>query len=75
MAQKGDINEAIIFFSNALQINNDYAEAHNNLGVMLMAQNRIEDAIMHFQTAVRLKPGYKAATRNLEKSLIANSLN
>ena len=38
-------------------INPDFAEAHDNLGVFLLSQNRVADALTHLRRAVELAPG------------------
>ncbi len=40
----------------ALRLCPDYAEAHNNVGVLLEDDGRYEDALRHYQEAARLKP-------------------
>jgi Flp pilus assembly protein TadD len=47
----------------------DYPEAHNNLGVALARQGKINEAIAHFSEAVRLKPDYMQARANLQFAL------
>ena len=34
----------------------DYAEARNNIGILLLQQNKLAEAITHFQKASMLKP-------------------
>ncbi|MBT7065937.1 MAG: tetratricopeptide repeat protein, partial [Verrucomicrobia bacterium] len=46
----------------------DFAEAHNNLGIVYRAGGRLPDAIRHFERALRLKPDYTAAQRNLRET-------
>ncbi|MDD5629514.1 MAG: tetratricopeptide repeat protein [Elusimicrobia bacterium] len=43
-----------------------YAQAHNNLGAVLMSQGRTDEAMRHFAEAVRLKPDYGLAQANLQ---------
>ena len=38
-------------------INPDFAEAHDNLGVFLLSQNRVAEALVHLRRAVELAPG------------------
>ena len=45
----------------------NYAEAHNNLGVALLMQNRRDEAIRCFREALRIKPDYVSPQRNLHK--------
>ena len=47
-AQKGTVEDAIVHYKQALQINPDYAEAHNNLGVALFQSGSVDEAIVHF---------------------------
>jgi len=42
-----------------------YANAHNNLGNVYLAQKRFDEAIREFSEVVRLQPGSKAAADNL----------
>jgi superkiller protein 3 len=53
----------------ALQLDPDYAEAYNNLGVTLASQGRYQEAIEQFSAALEINPKYTKARRNLEKSL------
>jgi tetratricopeptide (TPR) repeat protein len=46
-------------------------EAHNNLGIALASQGKLDDAIVHFQQALRLQPGFDDARRNLATALAA----
>jgi tetratricopeptide (TPR) repeat protein len=41
------------------------AEAHNNLGVALMSQGRLQEAIEQYEQALRLRPNYVLAQNNL----------
>ena len=55
--------------SRALQLDPDYAEAYNNLGVALANQGRFDEAIEQFSAALKIYPGYANARQNLERSL------
>jgi tetratricopeptide (TPR) repeat protein len=43
-------------FSHALQVTKDNDLAHNNLGLVLVAEGKIEEAIDHYNKTIRLKP-------------------
>jgi len=43
--------------------------AHNNLGILLAGQGRLDEAVQHFQRAVQLKPDYAKAYYNLGSAL------
>ncbi len=55
----------------AIRITPDYAEAHNNLGVALEAQGRLDEAIASYRHAVRAMPDYLNAHFNLGNALAA----
>ena len=46
----------------------DYAEAYNNLGVILQAQERLEEAIEACKQAINIKPDYAEAYNSLGNS-------
>ena len=52
-----------------LSVPNQPAEAHNNLGVALAIQNKIDEAIIHFQEALRIAPDFVDTQNNLNFSL------
>jgi tetratricopeptide (TPR) repeat protein len=69
LAEQGEVEEAIVHLSSALQIKPDYPEAHNNLGVALASQGKFTEAIKHYQWAVRIRPDYTDARNNLGVAL------
>jgi tetratricopeptide (TPR) repeat protein len=52
----GRSQEAIRYFSQALRIKPDYAEAHCDLAIALQKEGRIQQAIDQFQQALRIRP-------------------
>lgn len=64
---KGDFKRAFTHFHRAL----DPAEAHNNLGFMLLQAGKIKESIEHLQEAVRLDPESARALANLTTALRA----
>ena len=62
---------AIHSYREALTLRRDYAEAHANLAMSLLAQpDKKDEAIAHLETAVRLKPELWQAECNLANTLL-----
>ncbi len=58
----------------AVQLNPDYAIAHNTLGNIVYYQEKYKDARRHYETAINLKPDFMDATYNLARlDLIENN--
>jgi tetratricopeptide (TPR) repeat protein len=62
-------SEAMSCFRTALKIRPDFAVSHNNLGVVLIQQNRVEESIAEYREALRLKPDLTVAHTNLASAL------
>jgi len=63
----GRTSEAIDQYEQALRINPEYAEAHNNLGAALGQMGRISEAIEQLKAALRISPNDVVAKNNLTK--------
>ncbi|MCL1470794.1 FkbM family methyltransferase [Argonema antarcticum] len=63
--QAGRLIEAEEIYREILQVKPDRADIHNNLGVVLQAQRKLEDAIASYQQAVTLNPSNAEAYNNL----------
>ncbi len=59
------LEEAAASYRQALRLKPDYAEAHNNLGVVLKELGQLDEAVASYQQALRLKPDYAQAHNNL----------
>ena len=62
---KGQDDEAIRHYQEAIRLKPDYPEAHYNLGNELARKGNIDEAIRHYQEAIRLKPDYAETYYNL----------
>jgi Tfp pilus assembly protein PilF len=60
---------ALTHLHKALELDPDYFDAHELLGIVHLTANRYEEAASEFETAVRLDSGSAAAHRNLALSL------
>jgi len=67
--QVGDDEVAVDLISKAIDIEPDYAEAHNNLGLALQALGRSDDAATSYRKAITIKPGFAEAFNNLGNAL------
>jgi Flp pilus assembly protein TadD len=67
--QKGDSTAAITLLEQAVELDPDYMEAHNNLGARYLMSGQPERAIQHFQKAAELDPGSAAVYTNLSLAL------
>ncbi len=59
------MDEAIFHYQKALEINPDYAKAHNHLGTALLQKGKVDEAIFHYQKALQIAPDYAEPRNNL----------
>ena len=65
--QAGTWRDTKTLFTHALAVDPDNAVAHQNLGVALALEGRIDEAIGELEVAVRLKPRFARAWENLAR--------
>jgi len=66
LMNSGRRGEAIAHFEKVLEVKPDWAEAHNNLAILLAAvPGHSAEVIAHFEAAVHLNPDLAQAQRNL----------
>ncbi len=65
----GRMPDAIDEYQSALRIYPNYADAHNNLGAILLQSGRTDEAVAEYRAAVRLDPNYPDAHSNLGSAL------
>lgn len=66
-----DVPGAIQSFSRAVELDPQFAEAHNNLGVYLLQAGNVSQAIDHLRAAAALAPSWSKAHLNLGDALRA----
>jgi tetratricopeptide (TPR) repeat protein len=62
---KGKVEEAIVHYNKALELDPNYSEAHFNLGNALLRLGRVDEAIAHYQKALETNPNNLPALYNL----------
>ena len=68
-ARKASTTAAINVFRELVRQDPNFAEGHNNLGLVLLQTGNLRDAQAEFNDAVRLKPRYAEAHYNLALTL------
>ena len=61
MAEKGQVNEAIKQYREALRINPGYAAVHTNLGIELYRLGKVDEAVDHYYKALKINPEFENA--------------
>ena len=69
LANRGDLDLAIMHYRDALEIEPDNAQAHNNLGLALAARGQVDEAVVEFQEALAVNSKYLQAYCNLGDAL------
>jgi protein O-mannosyl-transferase len=69
LLKKGQLDDAISHFRNALEIDPDYPEANNNLGYALAGKGNWADAITFYRVALRIRSNSPKTHNNLGISL------
>lgn len=69
LARQGRLDKAIELYERVLAGRPDYAEAHNNLGIVYGRKGRIEESIDAFHRALAIRPEYAEAHNNLGVAL------
>ena len=64
-----EIQEAIICFKKAIQINPNNPDAHNNIGNLFKEKGQIEEAENCYRKAIKINPEYANAITILEQYL------
>jgi protein O-mannosyl-transferase len=62
---RGDLRMARSAYEEAVRLKPDYAEAHNNLALVLMRTGRMDEAVLNYRQALKDNPGYAEVHNNL----------
>ena len=59
------MDEAVTHYEKALDIQPDFADTHDNLGVAFANREEVDEAIAQYQQALQIQPDYAEAHFNL----------
>ena len=65
LVDKKNFNQALVNYKKSLEINPNYAEGHNNLGVAFYKLRKFNESIDSYQRAIKIKPNFSKAHNNL----------
>jgi tetratricopeptide (TPR) repeat protein len=68
-ALHGQVDDAVAQYEKALEINPNFPDAQNNLGLALFQKGQVDEAIARYQKAVEINPHYTEAYSNLGLAL------
>ena len=69
--QKGQTDEAIAQYQQALEIKPNYAAAQGNIGNALVKKGQMDEAIAQYQQALQIDPDYAEVCNNLGNALLS----
>lgn len=58
LLQNGRVDEAIVHFEKAVELQPDMADPRDSLGTALLEKGRVDEAIAQFQSALEIQPDY-----------------
>ena len=67
--QTGYWKDSLSLWTRAIACTPGNQIAHNNLGILLAGQGKLDEAIQHFERAIQIKPDYAKACFNLGNAL------
>ncbi|MGP8198483.1 MAG: tetratricopeptide repeat protein, partial [Limisphaerales bacterium] len=70
--KKGCVDEAMVHYQKALQINPGYSTGHNNLGNAFRQKGRVDEAITQYEQALQIDPDNEEFCYNLGNMLGQN---
>jgi tetratricopeptide (TPR) repeat protein len=69
LAERGQLDEAIVHYRTALEIEPGFASAHNNLGLALAGSGQVDEAIAEYRKVLQINANDPQAHNNLALAL------
>ena len=69
LKERGEVDQAVEHYRQAVALRHDYPEAHYNLGRLLAERGQVNDAIVHYEKAAAIDPADAEAQNNLGVTL------
>ena len=63
--KRGNLDQAIVYYQEALKANPHFAQTLNNLGVIYTMLGKLDEAYQYCKRAVEVNPAYSEAYNNL----------
>jgi tetratricopeptide (TPR) repeat protein len=70
LARKGQSDEAIVHYDEAIELQPYYADAYYNRGSVLFAKGRIDEAVADWEKTLQIQPSYADAHTGLGNALL-----
>jgi tetratricopeptide (TPR) repeat protein len=70
LLERGQLDEAIVHYREAVEMEPDIAQVQSNLGNALVQQGKVEEAIVHLQRALQIDPAYAEAYNYMGNGLM-----
>ena len=66
LVARGQARPAIAHLFRAVELQPEFVQARNNLGILLARSGRLDEAIEQFRQALEIEPGSAEVRRNLD---------
>jgi tetratricopeptide (TPR) repeat protein len=70
LLERGQLNDAMAHYREALEIKPDVAQVQSNFGNALLREGNVDEAIVHLQKALQIDPAYAEAYNHMGSALM-----
>ena len=75
LKKMAELNDAVKFYEKAIVLEPHFADAYNNIGIVLFETGQFDDAIKFYEKALEVEPSYAEAHNNLGNTLSKKLVN